>query len=316
MGTIGNKRLMIKACELYFFQNKSQKEISALLGISRPQICRLITTAKEEGVVQISIIDPFVRETEMEKQLIQRFGVRDALVVDSSPVGGANRLQSFAKEAAKLVGDYIPQDSRVGVMSGYTSKAMIDAMEPSSKKLKLIVPLIGGVSTTNMSIHADTLAMHMAAVYGADAWNLNAPAVVSEVSLARSLKKEEAIARVLECGKRADIALVGIGNLDGTATNVRLGSLKKKDLVLLHRQGAVASVCGSYLDREGREVGGEITQRTIGLTLEELRKSKIIAAAIGIEKAEAIRAALRSKKVDILVTDMETARKIILEEEK
>lgn len=314
MGTIGNKRLMIKVCELYFLQNKSQKEISALLGISRPQICRLITTAKEERIVQISISNPYVRETELENQLIQRFGIRDALVVDSVSADGRNRLQAFAKEAVKLVGDYIPQDSRVGVMSGYTSKAMIDAMEPSSKKLKLLVPLIGGISTTNMSIHADTLAMQMAGMYGADALNLNAPAVVSEVGLANSLKKEEAIARVLECGKKTDIALVGIGNLDEHATNVRLGSLKREDLAELHRQGAVASICGSYLDREGREVGGEITQRTIGLTLGELRRSKIIAAAIGAEKTEAIRAALSSQKVDIFVTDMETARKIMLEE--
>ena len=246
--------------------------------------------------------------------LIQKFGLRDALVVDSTSIDGESSLQSFAKEAAKLAGDYIPQDSSVGVMSGYTAKAMIDALEPSSKKLKLIVPLIGGISTTNMSIHADTLALNMAMLYGADAWNLNAPAVVSEVSLAKSLKKEEAIARVLECGRKTDIALVGIGNLNEEATNVRLGSLKKEDLAQLQSQGAVASVCGSYFDREGREVGGEITARTIGLTLGELRRSKIIAAAIGDEKTEAICAALRSKKVDIFVTDMETAKKVVLED--
>lgn len=315
MGTIGNKRLMVKVCELYFLQNKSQKEISALLGISRPQICRIITTAKEEGIVQISISNPYVRETEMEHRLIQKFGIQDALVVDSSPADGDNRLQSFAKEAAKLVGDYIPQDSRIGVMSGYTAKAMIDAMEPSSKKLKLIVPLIGGISTTNMSIHADTLALQMAALYSTDALNLNAPAVVSELGLAESLKKEEAIARVLECGRKTDIALVGIGNLDETATNVRLGSLKKEDLSKLQSQGAVASVCGSYLNREGQEVGGEITARTIGLPLGDLKRSKIIAAAIGDGKTEAICAALRSGKVNMIVTDMETARKIVLEEE-
>lgn len=313
MGTINNKRLMVKVCELYFLQNKSQKEISALLGISRPQICRIITTAKETGIVNISISNPYVRETELEKMLIEKFGIRDALVVDSSSADGENRLQAFAKEAAKLIEDYIPQDSRVGVMSGYTGKAIIDAMEPSSKKLKLVVPLIGGISTTNMSVHADTLASKLASLHGADAWNLNAPAVVSEISLAQSLKKEEAIAKVLDCGKKTDIALVGIGNLDETATNVRLGSLRSQDVSKLQKEGAVASVCGSYFDQDGREVGEELTMRTIGLRLRELRRSKIIASAIGDEKTEAISAALKCGRIDIFVTDIETARKLASE---
>ena len=86
MGTMNNKRLMIKVCELYYIQNKSQKEISAILGISRPQICRLITAAKETGIVNISISNPYVRETELENRLIGRFGIRDALV-ETAPAG-------------------------------------------------------------------------------------------------------------------------------------------------------------------------------------------------------------------------------------
>ena len=189
MGTMNNKRLMIKVCELYYIQSRSQKEISAILGISRPQICRLITAAKETGIVNISISNPYVRETELENRLIGCFGIRDALVVDSTCGEGENRMQSFAKEASRLVEDYIPQDARVGVMSGYTCKAMIDAMEQSPKKLKLVVPLAGGISTTNMSIHADTLAQKLADLHGTSALNLNAPAVVSDLNLAVSLRK-------------------------------------------------------------------------------------------------------------------------------
>ena len=310
MGTMNNKRIMIKGCELYYIQNKSQKEISAILGISRPQICRLITAAKEGGIVNISISNPYVRETELENRLIGRFGIRDALVVDSTCGEGENRMQSFAKEASRLVEDYIPQDARVGVMSGYTCKAMIDAMEQSPKKLKLVVPLAGGISTTNMSIHADTLAQKLADLHGTSALNLNAPAVVSDLNLAVSLRKEESIAKVLEAGKKVDIALVGIGNLSEGATNIQLGSLRKQDVDELRRQGAVASVCSSYLDKDGREVGQEILERSIGQSLKDLKKSRIIAAAIGDSKVEAIKAALKSGKIDILVTDLDTAKQI------
>lgn len=314
MGTINNKRLMIKVCELYFIQNRSQKEISSLLGISRPQICRLITAAKETGIVNISIDNPFVRESALENRLVQYFGIRDSWIVDSTCMEGESRLQSFAREAARLVDDYIPQDSRVGVMSGYTCKAIIDAMERSMKKLKLVVPLAGGISTTNMNIHADTLAQRLADLHGASALNLNAPAVVSDRSLAVSLRKEESIAKVLEAGRRVDIALVGIGNLSPGATNIQLGSLRMQDVDGLRGQGAAASVCSSYLNQNGCEVGQDILQRSIGQSLKDLKRSRIIAVAIGDSKVEAITAALRSGRIDILVTDLETAKKIEREE--
>ena len=146
-------------------------------------------------------------------------------------------------------------------------------------------------STTNMSIHADTLAQKLADLHGTSALNLNAPAVVSDLNLAVSLRKEESIAKVLEAGKKVDIALVGIGNLSEGATNIQLGSLRKQDVDELRRQGAVASVCSSYLDKDGREVGQEILERSIGQSLKDLKKSRIIAAAIGDSKVEAIKAA-------------------------
>lgn len=314
MSTMNNKRLMIKVCELYYIQNRSQKEISALLGISRPQICRLITAAREMEIVNISIANPYIRETELEKQLIERYSINDTWVVDSSCTDDGNFMQSFAREAARLIEDYIPQDSRVGVMSGYTGKAIIDSMEQSSKKLKTVVPLIGGISTTNMSVHADTLALKLAALHGASALNLNAPAVVSDASLAASLKKEESIGKVLEAGRKVDISLVGIGTLSTRATNIQLGSLKKQDVDELHSQGAVASICSSYLNQDGQEVGEEITHRSIGVSLSEMKKSRIIAAAIGESKVEAIRAVLKSGKIDVLVTDILTAKKVLEDE--
>ena len=311
MSTLRNKRLMLKVCELYYIQGKSQKEISVLLGISRPQVCRLITAAKESGAVTITIANPYIRETELEKRIIEKYSISDVWVIDSLHDGKDGELYEFAKEAGRLIEDYIPQDSRVGIMSGRTGKAVIDAMTPSNKKLKLVVPLIGGISTTNMSIHADTLAQKLASLHSSSARNLNAPAVVSTQSLAQSLKEEESIARVLKEGSKVDIALVGIGTIDFSATNIRLGCFNEKDMEELEMAGAVASICTSYLDREGKEVGNSLSRRFIGVSLEELKRSRVIAVAIGEKKVEAITAVLKSGKVDVLITDFSTAKKVL-----
>ena len=59
------------------------------------------------------------------------------------------------------------------------------------------------------------------------------------------------------------------------------GALMKKDMEELEMAGAVASICTSYLDREGKEVGNSLSRRFIGVSLEELKRSRVIAVAIG-----------------------------------
>ncbi len=89
----------------------------------------MITAAKESGAVTITIANPYIRETELEKELLKNI-LFDVWVIDSLHDGKDGELYEFAKEAGRLIEDYIPQDSRVGVMSGRTGKAVIDAMTP------------------------------------------------------------------------------------------------------------------------------------------------------------------------------------------
>ena len=52
---INDKELMIKACKLYYFEDKTQSQISKVLGISRPQVSRLLSLARADGTVKIEI---------------------------------------------------------------------------------------------------------------------------------------------------------------------------------------------------------------------------------------------------------------------
>ena len=47
MAIYDNKRLIVKACKLFYEDNMSQKDISVFLGISKPQVCRMLNFAKE-----------------------------------------------------------------------------------------------------------------------------------------------------------------------------------------------------------------------------------------------------------------------------
>ena len=63
MSILNNRRLAVKVCELYYYAGLSQKEICAKLGISRPQISRILKEARTSGLITITINNPFGNET-------------------------------------------------------------------------------------------------------------------------------------------------------------------------------------------------------------------------------------------------------------
>ncbi|HBG00388.1 MAG TPA: transcriptional regulator, partial [Firmicutes bacterium] len=59
------------------------------------------------------------------------------------------------------------------------------------------------------------------------------------------------------------------------------------ELGALQEAGAVASVCGSYVTKDGEIIENDVTKRTIGQTLKTIKNSKRIAIARGKGKADA-----------------------------
>lgn len=316
MGIVHNTRLMIKICDLYYLQDLSQKEISSRLDISRPQVSRILAQARESGLVTVRINNPFSRESQVEKQLIHRYGLKDALVVDTEGSSSLERMESFCREAVQYLEDYISAGSRVGVMGGTTVSRLVSAMKPSGKKLAEIIPLVGGIGAGNVDIHANNIARQLAKVHGGAVYSLNAPVVVSDHTAAAFLRKEPAIAEVLARGEKCDVALVGIGSVEMHATNVLTGGLNGDDIAYLKDQGAEASVGISYINSQGKEVGDSLKKRSIGLSLDTLKNAKVIGAAIGDSKAAPIQAALRSGGIDVFLTNLSTAHKIMESEEQ
>ena len=311
LGIVSNSRLMIKICEMYYMQNLSQKEISSRLSVSRPQISRILAQARAEGIVNIKINNPHRNESELEQTLIRCYSLRDALVIDNGGENASDRMERFAAEAAGQLDSYLPGGSAVGVMSGNTVKSVVEAMPFTKKKLQSVVSLVGGIGAGSVDLHANSSAQRLASKYNTSAFSLNAPALASDPVAAEMFRREPSVAKVLDMGSRCDIALVGIGSVCMEATNIRVGALTEVDLSYLRERGAQASICCSYVNAQGGNVGEELVTRSIGQSLDSLRKVKIIAMAFGDSKVEAIRAALNTGRVHVLITDLATAEKIV-----
>jgi DNA-binding transcriptional regulator LsrR (DeoR family) len=311
MAITDNIRMTIKVCQLYYEDDLSQKEISAQLGISRPQISRMLTNAKANNIVSFKINNPYIDETRFEHLLIEKYHLKDALVVNTDGANGTARLEEFGKVAASCLDAYISDDNRVGVMSGKTISSVVLSIKHFERRGLEFIPLVGGIGSAGANFHANVIAQRLAECSGGSCSILNAPVIVQSEDACNILKNEPEIAEVLKKGNTCDVAIVGIGQINERSTTVQAGALSNTDIENLKAAGAVASVCTSYIDSEGRLVETELNKRSIGQTLDNLKNSKTIAFAIGNSKSEAIKAALLGGYIDIFITDLETARSII-----
>ena len=311
MAITDNLRMMVKVCRLYYEENLSQKEISALMGISRPQISRMLTYARSKNIVSIKINNPFEDETNLGRALAGRYRLKDALVLDTRD----GSPETFGRMAAEYLDAYIADGECVGVMSGQTISRVVWSIGRLERRGLECVPLVGGIGSGSVNWHANAIAQRLAECSGGSCYILNAPVIVQSRESRDMLVREPDIAAVLEKGAKCDAAIVGIGQIDLRSTTAQSGALSARDIERLKAEGAVASVCTSYLDRRGRVLDLELCERSIGQTLGQLDRCRTIALAIGRSKVASIRAALSSGYIDVFITDLETARATIEEPE-
>ncbi|MFQ7492756.1 MAG: sugar-binding domain-containing protein [Bifidobacterium bifidum] len=78
----------------------------------------------------------------------------------------------------------------------------------------------------------------------------------------------------------------------------------------MRAQGAVATVCGHFIDAQGRPVCSELSDRIISVELDRLKRiALVIGVAWGQEKVKAIKACLVGSYISALATDQATAEK-------
>lgn len=144
--------------------------------------------------------------------------------------------------------------------------------------------------------------------WGSSVHLVPAPLVVRDPDVARNLSSEPAVANLLDMALNASYQLVGIGELSAASTVVRSGYVSPDEVEPLRRKGAVGDILCQFYNERGEPLDLPLHDRVIGVKLAALsRAEKVVAAAGGAHKVQAIHAALRGKFVGILITDETTA---------
>jgi deoxyribonucleoside regulator len=122
-------QLMLRAARLYYEDYLTQQQIADELGVSRPTVSRLLTQARREGIVQITIKDPFGTSQELETQLVQSFNLKRAVLVAGEGLSGELLRRRLGFATAEYLQRTLGEGSKIGIGWGRTLYAVVEAMD-------------------------------------------------------------------------------------------------------------------------------------------------------------------------------------------
>lgn len=307
------KKQLVKVAKLYYDENLTQAEIAKLIGVSRPSISRMLSDAKDKGLVKIFIEDDSMDSGEVENALLERFHL-EAVKVVGVPHGDENLiLQATARESALFAARFISPGDCVGMAWGQTLHELAKSFPSLSLPDIRVVQLMGNIDSAIVRSYAMEIVNTISARLGTkNASTLPCPIVVDNVIISDTLKHDAKIRNTLDLIKNCNRVFVNLALPNEHSCLYQAGYLNEADIRFLHQTESVGNICCRFIDREGFMVYPQLDARTIGISLEDLKNVETVLACVAdYRKANILHAALLGGYINVLMVDSITANLIL-----
>jgi DNA-binding transcriptional regulator LsrR (DeoR family) len=307
-----SREVIVKAARMYYLDGRAQDDIARVLGTSRSNVSRMLSAARDEGIVEIRVLDPLGRDAVLEDALRERFDLTDV------------RVAAFHRgmDAPATVGDLAAvwldealRDGQVLALSWGTSlQAVVAAVSVDQPRSVELVPLVGGLPAVETLVTGQELVRELANRLGASYHYLHGPALLHSETARDALVGEPSISEALTRARSADIAMVGIGTVGvGSSNQIIEGlGLTPEERKVFLAQSPVGDICCRFFDAEGQAIHGVVHDRVLAVELDELRQiPTVIGVATGAEKAPGVLGALRGRLINGLITDASLAHCVL-----
>jgi DNA-binding transcriptional regulator LsrR (DeoR family) len=310
-----NRRLLYKISQAYYEDGLTQKQIGKRLGLSRIKVSRLLQRARDLKVVQIKLESYDEERSSLEHAVEVHYGIDEVITIPTPQPENTNRLTyHLGMAAAECLLRSIQGDESIAITWGHTLASVVHEFPPRSFPGLNIIQSIGGLNQPDSNIDGSELVRRMAQTFDARPLLLSSPGIVSSREVREALLKDPQISKVLNAAAKANIAIVGVGAMNKESVAINTGIFTNEEIQRLRDKGAVGDIGLNFYNSNGERVEDPINGKLIGLELEQIRKiTRIIGVAGGSIKVEAIRAALRGKLINVLITDEDTASRLLQE---
>ncbi|MEW6891449.1 sugar-binding domain-containing protein [Trueperella pyogenes] len=304
----------MRVAKMYYELDMTQSDIAQELDLSRVKVTRMLARARQQGIVTISIKGDVRPYEDLEKALVEKYGLKAARVVPIRRKEAPANDHLF-REGAMLLAQTLVEDSTIAIGASRIV-AQIPAFIGSGFPQDIsFVPASGGYAGADRILNPDHVAQLFADCTHGQSYALAIPLVGLDANVASVLARSKAVDEVLDRAKKAEVFLSGVGSeFSGGAWKraVLAPEVSETELTELARGGAVSDVSGRFFDGEGRAVMGGFDQRVVGLSLADMRRIPTrIVMTEGRDRSAPLVTALSTGIFNVAVVDRENAKALL-----
>lgn len=305
--------LLVDIARMYYEEGVKQSDVAQTFNISRSLVSKYLKRAREEGIVEITIHGEFVYpHRKLVKKLKLKYGLDDVVCVTSQASKSVQRRQT-GKAAGQYLMKKIRKESTIGVAAGKTlHEVAATVSRMSSYPDTVFIPLTGGMGTQHTDIQSNVICNLFSQRLQSKKIDLHAPLLTDTEEAKTMVMQQSFVEDVFDKAKDADFAVVGIGGVPAYNDVSEAYLHKTNPNINTENPEIIGDICYNFLDENGKLVDCEWNKRVISLDLESLRSIPlVIGVAEGIEKVNAIHAAIKGNLIDVLVTDSDVAEALL-----
>lgn len=315
------ENIVYQVANMYYVQDLTMSEIADKLNCSRSSVSRMLKTARQEGIVTISLKSLPPHKSSIVNLIHEKFNV-DVTIIQTSQVETPTQVtQKVCATAANRIADIMKDNISLGIAWGNTISQVVKYIQPKKIQGGKIVQLNGAASASSSGItYATSIVATMAKAYNSRAIYFPVPAFFDYAKTKEGMWNERSIKFVLEHQANLDVAVFSVGSLESLIKRNRyqdpvasyvytadfLSSADRREIV---QEAVVGDVCTVFIRQDGSYTDITLNQRASGPTPHALRKiPKRLCVVSGVSKAKALLAALNAGVITELVVDEETIR--------
>lgn len=289
----------------YYLENQKQSEIADELGVSRPLISRMLSEARELGIVEITIHSPDERQEALLERLYRSSSIKTGILVLDG-VNDVSTNQSLSQSTFLLLDRLASKN--IGIGWGHFIGEMVNCIEKApltDSKVKHVCPLVGNAGVPIRNYHTNENVRVLSDGLGAEPTFLYLPAFAESKDEKDVLCSTELYRQMEKQWAQMDTALVNIGNYPSTpdfASVARYGNI-------LQRRRACGRLLAYFYNEQG-EILHSDHDFAIQIPLEDLARCKNI---VGLCSANTNVRALRGALNTGIFTHLVAREQLIME---
>jgi deoxyribonucleoside regulator len=309
---LDREELLLRICRLYYEQDVSQDTIAEKFHLSRSYISKLLKEARDLGLVEIRVKDTLSSETETEKAIRERFGLKKVIIVPVASKIFEQKVQVVGTTVGRYLNRILSDGDIIGVSWGLTLAACANNLIKKDLKNVMITQLKGGLPHIEDVNRMNEIVRKFAEAFTASTNFLPLPLIVDNVAIKDAITKDRNIQNSMQIGLRANIVLFAVGEFNTNSSLARSGYFSADDVSALTSKGVVGDACGRLIDINGNIVSNEFNDRTIGIQLDQLREKEYsILIAAESKSVKGVYGVLSGRYANVFIVDEYTASEIL-----